>query len=170
MRWNQTRRQSTFIRHVDAMDHCSMVFKVHEIFKCELCKFVVREGRWLKSRCSECLLPKTCCRSDRSSVLSSRQWRHWEGRHWSGKQSPNGASTSEHSALTSTSITGVSSSDGLVADVSSHDWRGLRGCRSWRVHSKVKSSIIEICRARFPSDLTDGGGSKKAWAIRARFS
>lgn len=32
------------IRHVNAMDHCSMNFKVHKAFEGELCSFVMRKG------------------------------------------------------------------------------------------------------------------------------
>ncbi len=28
---------------MNAMDHCSMIFKVHKAFECELCTFVIRE-------------------------------------------------------------------------------------------------------------------------------
>ena len=51
-----------------------------------------------------------------------------------------------------------------------HDrWR-FRGRRSRRAHSETKSSTIVICRSSILSHSADDGGSKKAWAMRARSS
>ncbi len=110
--------------------------------------------------CTRCLC--------KSSMALPRQCRHWKDRHWNRNWYWSSASDSEHSDLTS--ISDLSLSDELVAVLFFYVRRDFRERRFWRLHSETKSSIIVICRSRFPLCLANNNGSKKTRAMRARFS